>query len=53
MDKPSTSTKFWLRYKKGLEYLDSKNLLNRSNRCWNFFIGKQWEDVEADEYKEG
>lgn len=48
MDKPSTSTKFWLRYKKGLEYLDLKNLLNRSNRCWNFFIGKQWEGVEAD-----
>lgn len=48
MDKPSTSTKFWLRYKKGLEYLDTKNLLNRSNRCWNFFIGKQWEGVEAD-----
>ena len=48
MDNPSTSTKFWLRYQKGLEYLDTKDLLNRSNRCWNFFVGKQWEGIEAD-----
>ncbi len=41
-------TKFWRRYKKGCEYLDEKNLINRSNMCWNFFIGKQWEGVEAD-----
>lgn len=47
-DTPSTSTKFWRRYEKGLDYLDTKDLLNRSNKCWNFFVGKQWEGVEAD-----
>ena len=41
-------TKFWRRYQKGLEYLDKKDLVNRSNKCWNFFVGKQWEGVEAD-----
>lgn len=39
--------KFWGRYKKGIEYIDSKNLVARSNRCWNFFVGKQWEGVES------
>ena len=42
------SSKFWRRYEKGKDYLDTKNILNRSNMCWNFFVGKQWEGVEAD-----
>lgn len=40
--------KFWRRYEKGKEYIDKKNLLRRSNMCWNFFVGKQWEGIEAD-----
>ena len=40
-------TKFWRRYEKGVEYLDIKNLVNRANKCWNFYIGKQWEGIEA------
>lgn len=35
------------RYKKGIEYIDSKNLVRRSNMCWNFFVGKQWEGIES------
>ena len=41
-------SKFWRRYEKGRDYLDVKNLMNRSNQCWNFFTGKQWEGIEAD-----
>lgn len=48
INEPSYSTKFWRRYEKGKEYLDTKRLMERSNICWNFFVGKQWEDVEAD-----
>lgn len=40
--------KFWRRYEKGRDYLDKKNLVNRTDTCWNFFVGKQWEGVEAD-----
>jgi len=40
--------KFWRRYEKGKDYIDGKNLMNRTNMCWNFFVGKQWEGVEAD-----
>ena len=48
INEPSYSTKFWRRYEKGKEYLDTKRLMERSNTCWNFFVGKQWENVEAD-----
>ena len=48
INEPAQSTKFWRRYEKGRDYLDLKDLLNRSNKCWNFFVGKQWEGVEAD-----
>jgi len=41
-------SKFWRRYEKGKEYLDQKDLVNRTNKCWNFFVGKQWEGLEAD-----
>lgn len=41
-------SKFWRRYEKGRDYLDRKDLVNRSNKCWNFFIGNQWEGLEAD-----
>ena len=40
--------KFWRRYEKGRDYLNLKNLMGRSNTCWNFFVGKQWEGIEAD-----
>lgn len=41
-------TKFWRRYEKGKDYLDTKNLMTRTNTNWNFFVGKQWEGIEAD-----
>ena len=41
-------TKFWRRYEKGRDYIDGKRLLERSNKCWNFFVGRQWEGIEAD-----
>lgn len=40
--------KFWRRYEKGKEYLDSKSLMTRSNKCWKFFVGDQWDGLEAD-----
>ena len=40
--------KFWRRYEKGKEYIDQKNLVNRSKKCWDFFVGKQWEGLQAD-----
>lgn len=40
--------KFWRRYEKGRDYLNQKNIMGRSNMCWNFFVGDQWNGIEAD-----
>ena len=40
-------TKYWKKYEKGIEYIDKKQLITRTNRSWNFFIGRQWEGIEA------
>lgn len=40
-------TKYWKKYEKGIDYITKKNLVTRTNRNWNFFIGKQWEGIEA------
>lgn len=40
--------KFWRRYEKGRDYLNLKSLMTRTNTNWNFFVGKQWEGIEAD-----
>ena len=40
--------KFWNRYEKGKQYIDGKRLMERTNRNWNFFIGNQWDGLEAD-----
>lgn len=48
MSETPQSTKYWRRYEKSNDYIDLKNLINRSNQCWNFYLGKQWEGIEAD-----
>lgn len=39
--------KYWERYEKGLDYIRKKNLINRTNRNWNFYSGNQWEGLES------
>lgn len=41
------STKYWRLYEKGIDYIRQKNLIMRTNRNWNFYIGKQWEGLES------
>jgi len=40
--------KYWNLYEKGIDYINKKQLITRTNKCWNFFSGRQWEGVEAD-----
>lgn len=40
-------TKYWKKYEKGIDYIVKKKLVSKTNKNWNFFIGKQWENVEA------
>lgn len=46
-DRVNTDNKYWLRYRKGIEYIDSKNLVARNNKNWNFYIGNQWAGIES------
>lgn len=45
--KEAEPTKYWKKYEKGVEYLTRKQLVTRTNRAWNFFIGNQWEGYEG------
>ena len=36
-------TEIWQKYEKCKEYLDGKGIVAKTNRNWNFFIGRQWE----------
>jgi hypothetical protein len=45
-DTPET-TKYWRLYEKGIEYINRKRLIQRTNRNWNFFSGKQWEGIQT------
>ena len=35
--------KYWELYEKGLDYIKKKKLIEKTNRNWNFFSGRQWE----------
>ena len=37
----------WKKYEKGIDYLTRKRLVERTNRNWNFFIGRQWEGLQS------
>lgn len=41
------ATKYWRLYEKGIDYIRQKNLITRTNRNWNFYVGKQWEGLES------
>lgn len=41
------SNKFWERYEKGLDYIRKKRLIDRTNKNWNFYSGKQWDGIES------
>ena len=39
------SREIWKKYQKSLDYINSKALRDRTNKCWNFYKGKQWENI--------
>lgn len=45
-DTPET-TKYWRLYEKGIEYINRKKLVQKTNRNWNFFSGRQWEGIQT------
>lgn len=41
------TNKFWKRYEKGIDYITKKNIVARTNKNWNFYVGRQWEGVQS------
>lgn len=39
--------KYWKRYERGIDYLNRKNIITQSDKCWNFFAGNQWEGLKV------
>lgn len=39
--------KYWQLYEKGLDYIRKKRLIDKTNRNWNFFSGRQWEGIQT------
>lgn len=39
----------WQKYEKSKNYMDGKNILTKTERNWNFYIGKQWEAAKDSE----
>ena len=39
----------WQKYEKSKHYMDGKNILLKTERTWNFFVGKQWEATKDSE----
>lgn len=39
----------WQKYEKSKHYMDGKNILLKTERNWNFFVGKQWEATKDSE----
>ena len=37
----------WRLYQKGIDYLNKKRLISRTDRNWNFYSGKQWEGIDT------
>lgn len=37
----------WKKYENGIDYISMKNLISKTNRNWNFYIGNQWAGVKS------
>lgn len=45
--KPAEPVKYWKLYEKGIDYITKKRLIDRTNRNWNFYSGRQWEGLKT------
>ncbi len=46
-DREDLKTDIWRKYELSKDYEDKKQLLKRSERNWNFFVGNQWKGLNS------
>lgn len=42
-----TRTDIWDKYEKCLEYADKKAIVTKTERYWNFYVGRQWKGMKT------
>src|SRR5574344_825797 len=42
------NTKYWDRYKRGIDYISKKSLIDKTNRNWRMYSGDQWYGCKTD-----
>ena len=40
-------TDIYRKYEKSHDYIQKKNLIKRTDRCWDMYIGRQWKNLET------
>ena len=40
-------TDIWQKYEKCKNYMDGKSIVSKTERNWNFYIGRQWEGIKT------
>lgn len=38
---------YWEKYKRCMDYMHKKNLIAKSDKAWNFYLGNQWEGIQS------
>lgn len=44
-------TTIWSEYEKGIDYMTTKNIFSSTERNYNFFLGRQWENAKLGDMK--
>ena len=47
--KECSAQTIWSKYQKSLDYLRLKNVKEKTDKNWNFYVGKQWEGISVKE----
>ena len=51
MDEELKTTTIWNEYEKGTDYMRMKNMFTNTEKNYNFFLGKQWENAKLGDMK--
>ncbi len=51
MDEELKTTTIWNEYEKGTDYMRMRNMFTNTEKNYNFFLGKQWENAKLGDMK--
>lgn len=45
--KPDIREEIIEKYQRGKQYIDKQGMVDKTKKCWNFYLGNQWEGLET------